>query len=234
MRARRNAFDVSRITQTQTLSAERLAFVRAVYGWFAASIALACVAAASVVYSVAVASWALPNYRTLWFAEMGIILLSWFLRDRKPFNILILFGFAAITGLMLGATTLALSLAGRAEVVPQAATITVMTFAGLTFYAWTTRKDFSFLRGFLMAGMWGLFGVGIAAMIFGFGGNGMFFVMACAGVVVGAGFILYDTSNIIHHYQPGQEVGAAFHLYWSVVYLLWNLISLILSATSRD
>ena len=78
----------------------------------------------------------------------------------------------------------------------------------------------------------GVVGVGMAAMVFGFGGNGLWFVLSCVGALVGAGFILYDTQNIIHHYEEGEEVGAAFNLYWAVWYLFWNLIQIFL--LSRD
>ena len=217
---------------TFELSDERLAFIRRVYTWFAASILIAVGAGMAATMSKDVAAWALANRGLLWGTEFAFILLSYFLRDRHPFNIGLLLGFAVVTGLSLGAVALVLGAQGQGHVMGQAGLVTMMTFSGLTFYAFTTRREFSFMRGFLVSGMWGVFGVGMAAMVFGFGGNGLWFVLSCVGALVGAGFILYDTQNIIHHYEEGEEVGAAFNLYWAVWYLFWNLIQIFL--LSRD
>lgn len=215
---------------TMALSEERVAFVRKVYTWFTASLLTAVGAGMAATLIPALGQWAVTHRTELWVGEFVLILASWFLRDRFPINIPLLFGFAAVTGLSLGAVGLSLMAVGKAHVMGKAGLVTAMTFSGLTFYAFTTTRDFSFMRGFLVSGMWAVFGIAMAAMVFGFGGNALWFVLSAVGAVVGAGYVLYDTHNIIHHYEEGQEVGAAFNLYWDVWYLFFNLIQLFLLA----
>jgi len=213
---------------TMELSDERLAFIRRVYTWFGASILLAIVAGMATTMVPSLGAWAATHRTTIWFAEFALIIGSWFLRDRHPLNIAVLLGFAAVTGVAGGALALMLMAVGKAAVLGKAGLVTMMTFGGLTFYAFTTQRDFSFMRGFLVTGVWTVFGLGITSWIFGFGGTGFYFLLSAAGALLGAGFVLYDTHNIIHHYEEGQEVGAAFGLYWSVWYLFMNLVQLFL------
>lgn len=111
-------------------------------------------------------------------------------------------------------------------VIESAALVTLMGFVGLTLVGFVTRKDFSFLRGILF---WG----GICALclivggaIFGFQ-LGLFFSIAM--VALAGGSILYDTSNIIHHYPEDRHVGAALELFASVALLFWYVLRIFLS-----
>jgi len=98
---------------------------------------------------------------------------------------------------------------------------TGVTFLGLSAYVLTSRKDFSFMRGMLMAGMI----VAVLAMI-----GLMFFPVPAASLAISAvvvllmsGFILYDTSNIIHGYQTNYilaTVGLYLNIYNLFIHLL--------------
>lgn len=79
-----------------------------------------------------------------------------------------------------------------------AAITTLLLVGGLTFTAFSI-KDFSFLRSFLTMAGFIAFGAIIASVICGFS-LGVWF--SALMVLLCAGFILYDTSNIIHHYLP--------------------------------
>jgi FtsH-binding integral membrane protein len=116
-------------------------------------------------------------------------------------------------------------------VIPSAAIITGLLFAGLTYTAFSTGKDFSFLGGFLRIGGFIALGVIIASIIFGFQLGILF---SGAMILFAAGAILYDTSNIIHHYHPEQYVAAALSLFASVALLFWYVIQFLLRFTSSD
>jgi FtsH-binding integral membrane protein len=110
-----------------------------------------------------------------------------------------------------------------------AATMTIVGFAGLTFVAFTTRKDFSFLAGLLR---WG-FILALLAIVGGvlFGFNlGTWFSLAMVGMAGAA--ILYDTSNVIHHFPEDRYVGAAMELFASVALMFWYLLRFFTS--NRD
>jgi len=110
-----------------------------------------------------------------------------------------------------------------------AAIVTFMGFAGLTGIAFWTRKDFSFLGGILKwVGICAIVLI-VAGVIFGFQ-LGTFFSV---GMVAFAGAaILYDTSNVLHHFPEDRYVGAALELFASVALMFWYVLRLFIS--SRD
>lgn len=114
-------------------------------------------------------------------------------------------------------------------VISSAALLTVLGFAGLTAIAFISRKDFSFLRGLLMWGGVCALGAIIASVLFGFT-LGPFF--SAAMVAFAGAAVLYDTSNVLHHYPKDRYVGAALELFASIALMLWYVIRLLMA--SRD
>lgn len=113
--------------------------------------------------------------------------------------------------------------------IQSAATVTLLGFAALTFVAFSTRKDFSFLGGFLrFAFLMVLVLIG-ASFLFGFQ-LGTFFSVAMVGLAGAA--ILYDTSNVLRHFPEDAYVGAALQLFSSVAMMFWYVLQLFIS--SRD
>lgn len=117
--------------------------------------------------------------------------------------------------------------------VAQAGILTLCVFGGLTAAAFTTRKDFSFLGPILCVSGLVMFGVVICAMIFGFNLGLWYSLLA---ITLACGFILYDTSNVIHHFRTDQHVAAALELFASVAYLFYYILRLLmqLQGGSRD
>lgn len=106
-----------------------------------------------------------------------------------------------------------------------AAGITIAGFLGLTGVVWYTRKDFSFLRTVLMwGGLVALIAIAAGAL-FGFGLGTWFSV----GMVAFAGAaVLYDTSNVLHHYPEDRYVGASLQLFASVALMFWYVLRLVM------
>jgi len=115
--------------------------------------------------------------------------------------------------------------------IPIAAMVTGVLFAGLTAVVFITRQDFSFLRGILMFGGFAMIALIVLSILFGFNLN-VFFVGA--GIALACGFILYDTSNVLHRYRVDQHVAASLALFASVALLFWYILQFVLSLTSRD
>ena len=107
-----------------------------------------------------------------------------------------------------------------------AATVTLLGFSALTAIAFMTRKDFSFLGGILRWGFIIALVLIVAGVLFGFQ-LGTFFSVAMVALAGGA--ILYDTSNIMHHYPSDRHVGAALALFASVALMFWYVLQLFLS-----
>ncbi len=116
------------------------------------------------------------------------------------------------------------------EVLPTAAAVTMVVFAGLTGTVFITKKDFSFMGKFLMIASWVALGTIFAGIFFGFT-LGLFFSVAMVGLA--SGYILYYTSNILHHYPVGAHVAAALALFASVALLFWYILQIV-GFASRD
>jgi hypothetical protein len=113
--------------------------------------------------------------------------------------------------------------------IQSAGIVTMLGFAGLTGIAFVTRKDFSFLRGFLMFG--GILSLVLiaAGAIFGFQ-LGTFFSVAMVGFAGAA--ILYDTSNVLLRFPEDRYVGAALQLFASVALMFWYVLRIFLSMSN--
>ncbi len=112
------------------------------------------------------------------------------------------------------------------EMIQNAAMVTLAGFGALTAIAFFTRKDFSFLKGILF---WG----GICALILivvgaimGFN-LGLYFSIGM--VALAGGYILYTTSNIIHHYAEDKHVAASLELFSSVALMFWYVLRIFMS-----
>ncbi|MDN5200117.1 Bax inhibitor-1 family protein [Fulvivirgaceae bacterium BMA10] len=112
------------------------------------------------------------------------------------------------------------------ELIQKAALMTIFLFVGLTIVVFTTKKDFSFLRNVLVVGGFVAMGLIVLGIIFGFE-LGLFFSFAM--VALAAGSILYQTSNLIHHYQTGQHVAAALALFASLMLLFWYILRIFIA-----
>ena len=111
-------------------------------------------------------------------------------------------------------------------VIDSAAGVTIMGCVGLIAVAMITRKDFSFLRGILMwAFILAMVGI-VASLLFGFQ-LGTWFSVAMIGFAGAA--VLYDTSNIMHHYPQDRYVGASMALFASIALMFWYILQLFLN-----
>jgi FtsH-binding integral membrane protein len=112
------------------------------------------------------------------------------------------------------------------SVIPSAAVTTLLVFAGLTVSVFATKKDFSFLRSGLMIAGFLAIGLIVAASLFGFE-LGLLFSVAMAGLA--AGYVLYYTSNVLHHYNTNQHVAASLALFSAVALLFWYILRIFMS-----
>ena len=110
--------------------------------------------------------------------------------------------------------------------IASASYVTIAGFIALTFVVFITGKDFSFLRGMLVWGFACAMGAIIASFIFGFAMGTWFSVLM---VAFAGGAILYDTSNILHHYPEDKAVGASLQLFASVALMFWYVLRLFMS-----
>jgi len=115
-------------------------------------------------------------------------------------------------------------MANGPELIMQALGLTSVIFVTLSGYAITTKKDFSFMRGFLIAGLVIMF---VGLLVNMFLGNSMVFMALNAGIaLLMTGFILYDTSRIINGGETNY-IRATISLYLDFLNLFIALLHLM-------
>ncbi|MDE0866533.1 MAG: Bax inhibitor-1 family protein [Rubripirellula sp.] len=107
-----------------------------------------------------------------------------------------------------------------------AAVITGVAFAGLTVVAFVTKADLSNWGRYLMMFGFVAMGVIVAGIVFGFS-LGLWF--SALMVALMCGYILYDTSNVIHHFGVDQHVAASLVLFADVVMLFFYVLQIMMS-----
>jgi FtsH-binding integral membrane protein len=169
---------------------------------------------------------------TSWLLVLGgFMLVSWIARGMAHKAESMAAQYAALALYVLGQAIIFVPLLWMANLyapgtITSAAAITLVGFTALTLVVFFTRKDFSFLRGLLMWG--GIIALVLIAggVIFGFR-LGTYFSVAMVALAGAA--ILYDTSNVLHHYPEDRYVAAALELFASVALMLWYVLRLLMS-----
>ncbi len=112
------------------------------------------------------------------------------------------------------------------NIIESAASVTVFGCVALIATAMITRKDFSFLRSILIWGFFIAMGLIGASLLFGWN-LGTWFSVGMIGFAGAA--VLYDTSNIMHHYPEDKYVAASMALFGSIAMMFWYILRLFMS-----
>ena len=119
---------------------------------------------------------------------------------------------------------------GSYAILGQGFLLTMCAFVGITAYVFMTKKDFSFIGGALSMATWIL--IGLAFLSFFFGGFGGGSIWSILWVILLCGWILYDTSKVLHHRRVGEHVAASVDLLVDFIYLFIHIVILLMN--SRD
>ena len=111
------------------------------------------------------------------------------------------------------------------SMIESAAGVTIFGCVALIATAMITRKDFSFLRGILVWGGFIAIGLIITSLMFGWN-LGTWFSVGMVGFMGVA--VLYDTSNIMHHYPQDKYVAASMGLFASIAMMFWYVLRLFM------
>jgi FtsH-binding integral membrane protein len=196
---------------------ERMAFLKRVYGLLTLSLLVAAVGA------YVGRAFVSPGLMfVLFIVEIALIFFAFAVRRKPGLNVLALFAFTGVSGLTLGPVMLVY----QADAIQQALVLTVLIFGALTLYVMVSKRDFSFLGGFLITGLIVVI-VGSLLNAFLFQSPAAEFMIAAGGVVLFSGFILFDTSNILRHYDVQDYTSATLALYLDVLNLFLFLLRLL-------
>jgi modulator of FtsH protease len=231
-------------TRARHFDLDTVGYLRRVYGLFFGGIVTASAGAMTALYAGAGAG--VPPM-VAWFANHWILaIVAYFavfigmnaVRRIPRVNVVGLFGFTFFTGLYVAPILYIAGLmasAGQtmtANPVRDAFLLAISAFGGLTGYALVTKRDFSFLRGFLTMGIFVLLG----AMLLGMFVGGALFQLAIAsvGVLLFGAYVLYDTSRMLRSGERSDPVGAALGLYLSFLNIFLFILRILMSGSRRD
>ena len=124
-----------------------------------------------------------------------------------------------------------MSLPNGSQIVMNAFMATGVLFLGLSGYALTSKKDFSFMGAFLTVGIIVAFLAGLGALFFEM--PGLSLAVSAMFVLLMAGLILYETSNIIHGGETNY-IMATVTLYVAIFNLFTSLLHLLGFMSSQE
>ncbi|MES2821832.1 MAG: Bax inhibitor-1/YccA family protein [Pseudomonadota bacterium] len=165
-----------------------------------------------------------PNFFVVLAGFYGLFFLTAKLRN-SPWGLVSTFALTGFMGYTLGPIlNRYLGMANGAEVVSAAFAMTALVFGGLSAYVLTTRKDMSFLAGFITAGFFVLIGAMLAGFFFQI--SGLQLAISAGFVLFSSACILYQTSAIIHGGERNY-IMAAISLYVSIYNLFVSLLQIL-------
>ena len=217
----------SRMARTvDNASAEvRADFIRKTYFFFMAGV-LACVAMGALTLSsreLFMASISVLNSPILAIALIvGGSILAQSLARKEGLNYVALFGFTGLMGFLFGPIVASYAPAA----VGQAAALSVLIFGALTAYAMISKKDFSFLGGIVFIGLVAMIGGSILNALW-FKNWGLDYWISWGVLLFSGGFVLYQTSNIMHEYEENQYCAAALGLFISFLNIFMSLLRIL-------
>lgn len=206
--------------QSTQLADDRINFLGKTYGMLAL-----CIAAGSIGAFMSM-GLAFPQEHPfmMLFVMMGGIFLVQGVRHKPGINLLALLVFGAITGMAIS-PLVGMVAAKSGTLVTQAFFTTAVAFVSLTAYTFISRRDFSFLKGFVWVGLISIIVLGLSNYFF-FESPLLALGISGMGVLLFSAFILYDTSNILRDYPNDEYISAALTLYLDVFLLFQHVLAL--------
>ncbi len=213
---------------------ERLSFLRKVYLHVFGAILL-MVGLLFLYFSTSAADTILGLFgrRTWWIALIGFMAVTWIAQSlafsgaRPALQYLGLGLFTVAESIF---TVPAIWLANRInpDLIGQSAFLTLLITGGLTLFVVFSKADFSFLRNFLFVGGLAILGVGILSALGMFGGFQAGTLISGAIVALMCGYILYETSLIMHHLPTTAHVAGALMIFGSIAQLFRHVLHLMM------
>lgn len=216
--ARENSFAYSAASRSDS---QIISFVKETYKLFAASMMAGAVGA---YVGVPMAGTIAANFLPLFLLEIGLLIGLHFVKHKQGLNLIVMFGFVFMTGLMLApilARTLGMS--GGGTVIGNAFAMTSVVFGSMSYFAIKTKKDFTSYGKPLMIALFVIIGFSLLNI---FLGNPLLHVIISGAVVVLFSIlVIYDTQNIM---QGAYEtpIDGAIALYLDFLNIFTALLQL--------
>jgi FtsH-binding integral membrane protein len=203
---------------------ERMSFIRKVYALFFVATLFAVGGVGLGLSFPPLRVFAFQHPLVMFFVMIGGVMGAQAVRHVRGVNLLALFGFTTLTGVVISPLIAVLAIYNPGSIL-SAGVLTVGIFGGLTAYVFISKRDFSFMRGMVTVGLIVVILAGLVNLFVGSGALG--FAIAAAALLLFSGFVLYDTSNIIRRYPVNEYVAGALSLYLDAFNIFLALLRIL-------
>ncbi len=234
--------------QSISRTANRASYLKRVYGLFTGSIVFSAIGALGALYGGLSSSQAVlrvggqnvvvpplvaffgQHYFIAFLLMMGVVFGASMVRHVKGLNLLALFGMATVIGIVIAPTLFYATLSSglgktlSASPVRDAFILSVIGFGGLTGYALTSTKNFSFLGGALTMGLFVVIGASLLNIFLSSSVFGL--AISSVSVLLFGAFVLYDTSRMLHS-DEDDAIGSAIQLYLNFLNIFLSLLRIL-------
>ena len=170
-----------------------------------------------------------------WLIYMGVFLAGSFavqtVAEKSPVNMVAYAAWVVVMGFLVAPIVLIADQQQGAEIITQASGLTALVFGGLTGYVLWTGADFKWMGGVLSMLGFGLLATVLLGWLIGFS-LGLWF--SALVVLMSAGYVAYNTSQILHRMPANMAMSAAILLFTDVVLLFKHILILLMSLSNRD
>ena len=205
----------------------RIDFVRSVYLWLMGGFAVAALGALSAPFVAAALVPVAGRFLgwVLFGVQFGTLMFASSVSRRKPLNRVAYGLFTFVSGVIAGIIALVIAQGAGFTPVFMAFGLTGVVFMTLTVTAFVSKKDFSFLRNFVIVGIAVMFFGGMAAAIFHL--ETFSLIISGVAVIACSAKLLWDTSAMLRTDDFGDPAGFALALFVSLYNIFISLMNLL-------
>lgn len=206
---------------------DRVSFVRSVYLWLMGGFAVAFLGALSAPFVAQALAPATGRFFSwiLIIAQFGALMFASSVSRQKPLNRLAYALFTYVSGVIAGIVVMIVAAQSGFGTVMAAFGMTAGDFLLLTIVTFVTKKDFSFLRGFVVIGVGVMFFGSLIGAIFHL--ETLSLLAAGVAVIACSAKILYDTSAMLRTQDFSDPAGFALNLFVSLYNIFLSLLRLL-------
>ena len=206
---------------------DRIDFVRSVYLWLMGGFAIAALGAVSAPW-VAAALLPLAGRFMVWIlfgAQIGSLFFASAVSRRKPLNRIAFALYTFVSGVIAGIISLVVAQGAGFVPVMAAFGLTGVVFLTLTTVAVVSKKDFSFLRNFVIVGIAVMLFGGLAAVLFHMDTLGL--IISGVAVIACSAKLLWDTSAMLKTRDFSDPAGFALSLFVNLYVIFISLLDIL-------
>jgi len=223
-----------------SLPSARRDFIVATYKYLGMAIIAFIVLSAVLMmsgFSQSAALWLASSGSGMWLGVLAAFMVVGWLATRMADNVAdpqkqwLGLGLYVVAEALIMSPMLGIAQMIAPDAIGAAAFVTAVLVGALTWTAFTSKSDFSFLGGILKVGGLVALGTIVAGLIFGFS-LGIWF--SGIMVVFAGGCVLYDTARVARDYPVDRPVAAALSLFASIALMFWYVLRILISLASSN